>query len=254
MYKNGKILVTAVCIMLMAAGCATATLRDADKMGKLTVEVPEIPEAPAGKTPVISNEQIYLLVRDVYSSLLSELELTSDLTLQSKYRIIETCMLTAFRKNAAARIDVRGYFDRGELIIMIRSHPDTPADLEWSSNALLSPLDQRPLRGAGAFLEETAPVRNIGGTIHLKGGSTEGAAAGAEKAVPADLAALHGMILCGRYNEAEESFREMCTELTRSEFLDSRDYRLTYEILALTSAIDKQEPENLVEYKHFIGE
>jgi len=253
MYEKGTIISAAVCILLIAAGCAAVTRTAANQENKLIVEVSGSSDRPSEGTAVLSKKQNYLLVRDVCLYMIEKLELTADLSLQDKYRIIGVCMGAVLGEDASARIILRGYFEKGDLIVLIRRCSDTGACIAWISNALLSPFDQRPLRGEGAFLERSAPLANLCGVIHLGNRGAELADPSIAQAVPAELAAVHEMILYGRYPEAEQTLHGICTRLPRKESGNSRYYRLTYEILALTSAIDKQKPENLIEYRRFIG-
>lgn len=254
MYKQGKIIFTAVCILLMAGGCATGTRTSSDQERELTVDITRMQAASDRGTVSISRDHIYVLVRDVCLHIIAGLDLTADLSLKSKYGIIEAFLETAFHKDAAARVIIRDYFDRGDLIVMIGNCSSDPAGIAWRSNALLSPFDQRPLRGEGAFLEETAPLTNFCGIIRLENSGDGAANAAASVSVTPELAAVHDMIRRGRYGEAEEALYGMCSELPREESVNRLDYRLTYEILALTSAIDEQTPGNLVEYEWFIGD
>ncbi|MGC9313505.1 MAG: hypothetical protein ACP5IA_12520 [Sediminispirochaetaceae bacterium] len=253
MYKQGKIILTAVCILLMAGGCATGIRTAPDEENELTVDISRMQEVRVRGTVSITRDHIYLLVRDVCLHMIEGLDLTADLSLQSKYGIIEACMDTAFLEDASVRVIVRDYFDRGDLIVMIGYCSSDPAGIAWRSNALLSPFDQRPLRGEGAFLEETAPLTNLCGMIRLENSGVETVNAAATESVATGLAAVQEMIRRGRYCEAEDALYGMCSELPLEESVNRMDYRLTYEILALTSAIDEQTPENLVEYKGFIG-
>lgn len=104
-------------------------------------------------------------VHAFYIDLLLPLDLVSGLSLVEKYGLLENLFGCT-----DPPLSIPGYFSRGDLLIRTDCHPDHPPHIRWTSNAVFSPIENGPLRGAGEFLPEDSKPGNIRGIIFMKGG------------------------------------------------------------------------------------